>query len=149
MARTTAVELVVLGPVDALDLELAEMGVHRTVACTLLETTVRDQAALYGLLQRLSALGLELLELRTAHAGDPPEVAILVRGPVGALARGVVVGDGRSTPGTLSAGPVEGADLARLLATAWERSSTPAVPGGERPVDPGERPVDPDGGQAR
>ncbi|MFC8923274.1 hypothetical protein [Cellulosimicrobium sp. NPDC057127] len=134
----TAVELVVLGAVDGIDVDLAEMGVHRTVECTLLETTVRDQSALYGLIQRLSALGLDLLELRTARTGGPPDVAILVRGPVGSLAREVVVGDGRAVTGTLSSGQVEGADLTRLITTAWERSfpAAPTSPGDERPVDP-------------
>lgn len=137
----TAVELVVLGAVDGIDVDLAEMGVHRTVECTLLETTVRDQSALYGLLQRLSALGLDLLELRTARPDGPPDVAILVRGPVGALARDVLVGDGRTVTGTLSSGRVDGVDLTRLIATAWERSSSPVEPAPDpgRPADDEDR----------
>jgi hypothetical protein len=41
-------------------------GMDATLACgdTVLRGPVRDQAALYGLLERIQALGLELVEVR-------------------------------------------------------------------------------------
>jgi hypothetical protein len=147
VVRTTAVELMVLGPVGELDVDLAEMNVRRTVECTLLETTVRDQSALYGLLQRLSALGLELLELRTARPGGPSDVEIVVRGPVGHLARTMLLDVGRTVSATLASGRVEDVDLARLLAAAWARSSpaagSDATSHASRPDAPGAAPPEP------
>ena len=45
MDGTTMVEVTVLGPLSLPAADLAELGVHRTAECTLLEATVRDQAS--------------------------------------------------------------------------------------------------------
>ncbi|MFJ4230266.1 SHOCT domain-containing protein [Cellulosimicrobium cellulans] len=118
MDGTTMVEVTVLGPVALPAADLAEMGVHRTAECTLLEATVRDQAALYGLLQRLAALGLDLLELRTATPGQRADVEVVVRGPVGALVQEMLRDVGRAVPGSLTSYRLRDTDLAGLLAVA-------------------------------
>ncbi|MBD8079581.1 hypothetical protein [Cellulosimicrobium arenosum] len=115
MARTRAVELMVVGP-DLPDAELAELGVRRSTSCTLLEATVRDQAALYGLLQRLASLGLDLLELRVSSPGERADVEIVVRGPVGALVQEMLHDVDRSDPATVTSYQVRDTDLAGLLA---------------------------------
>lgn len=79
------IQVTVLGPVRPDDLDaLRDSGVRRATEQTVLTASVRDQAALRGLLQRLGALGLELVELHTA---DPAraDVEIVVAGRVGAL----------------------------------------------------------------
>lgn len=116
MDGTTMVEVTVLGPVALPAADLAELGVRRTAECTLLEATVRDQAALYGLLQRLAALGLELLELRTAAPGQRADVEVVVRGPVGALVQEMLRDVGRALPGSLTSYRLRDTDLAGLLA---------------------------------
>ncbi|MFF2830271.1 SHOCT domain-containing protein [Cellulosimicrobium cellulans] len=118
MDGTTMVEVTVLGPVALPAADLAELGVHRTAECTLLEATVRDQAALYGLLQRLAALGLDLLELRTATPGQRADVEVVVRGPVGALVQEMLRDVGRALPGSLTSYRLRDTDLADLLAVA-------------------------------
>ena len=116
MDGTTMVEVTVLGPVVLPVADLAELGVRRTAECTLLEATVRDQAALYGLLQRLAALGLELLELRTAAPGQRADVEVVVRGPVGALVQEMLRDVGQALPGSLTSYRLRDTDLAGLLA---------------------------------
>ncbi len=116
MDGTTMVEVTVLGPVALPAADLAELGVRRTAECTLLEATVRDQAALYGLLQRLAALGLELLELRTAAPGQRADVEVVVRGPVGALVQEMLRDVGQALPGSLTSYRLRDTDLAGLLA---------------------------------
>ncbi|MFE6235062.1 SHOCT domain-containing protein [Cellulosimicrobium sp. NPDC057862] len=116
MDGTTMVEVTVLGPVALPAADLAELGVHRTAECTLLEATVRDQAALYGLLQRLAALGLDLLELRTAAPGQRADVEVVVRGPVGALVQQMLRDVGRALPASLTSYRLRDTDLSGLLA---------------------------------
>ncbi|WP_251151970.1 DUF6325 family protein [Cellulosimicrobium sp. Marseille-Q4280] len=119
MTGTTVVELTVVGSVDVSDVsdaDLAELGVRRATVCTLLEATVRDQAALYGLLQRLASLGLDLLELRTAAPGARADVEVVVRGPVGALVQEMLRDVSRSVPAAVTSYRVRDTDLAGLLA---------------------------------
>jgi hypothetical protein len=53
---------------------------------TLLRLTVRDEAALQGVLRRLHDLGIELVEVRSLDGGDSPRVMeILVNGLIGDL----------------------------------------------------------------
>ena len=148
MDGTTMVEVTVLGPVALPAADLAELGVHRTAECTLLEATVRDQAALYGLLQRLAALGLDLLELRTAAPGQRADVEVVVRGPVGALVQEMLRDVGRAVPGSLTSYRLRDTDLAGLLAVASglrEPASgddpPPTAPPGS-PAAPGQRASD-------
>ena len=115
MVRTTMVEVRVLGPVALSAADIAELGVHRSVECTLLEATVRDQAALYGLLQRLGALGLELLELRTASPGRRADVEVVVRGPIGTLMQEMLHDVDRAVPTALTSYQVRDTDLVGLL----------------------------------
>ncbi|MET3974246.1 SHOCT domain-containing protein [Cellulosimicrobium sp. 4261] len=115
MDRTTLVEVTVLGPVALPEPDLAELGVRRSVECTRLEARVRDQAALYGLLQRLAALGLDLVELRTAAPGGRPDVELVVRGPVGALVQQMLDDVGRAQPATSTTYRVRDTDLVGVL----------------------------------
>lgn len=115
MDRTTLVEVTVLGPVVLPEPDLAELGVRRSVECTRLEARVRDQAALYGLLQRLAALGLDLVELRTAAPGGRPDVELVVRGPVGALVQQMLDDVGRAHPATSTTYRVRDTDLVGVL----------------------------------
>ena len=128
MTRTTLVELTVVGSVGVPDAELAELGVRRATTCTLLEATVRDQAALYGLLQRLASLGLDLLELRTAAPGERADVEVVVRGPVGALVQEMLRHVSRSVPAAVTSYRVRDTDLAGLLAVV---DAVPSPPAGE------------------
>lgn len=115
MDRTTLVEVTVLGPVVLPEPDLAELGVRRSVECTRLEARVRDQAALYGLLQRLAALGLDLVELRTAAPDDRPDVELVVRGPVGALVQQMLDDVGRAHPASSTTYRVQDTDLVGVL----------------------------------
>jgi hypothetical protein len=138
MDGTRMVEVTVLGPVALPAADLAELGVRRTAECTLLEATVRDQAALYGLLQRLAALGLDLLELRTAAPGQRADVEVVVRGPVGALVQEMLRDVGRALPASLTSYRLRDTDLAGLLAVvAGLRSpaAAPAAPSSDREQD--------------
>ncbi|SDF55500.1 Short C-terminal domain-containing protein [Cellulosimicrobium cellulans] len=131
MDRTTLVEVTVLGPVVLPEPDLAELGVRRSVECTRLEARVRDQAALYGLLQRLAALGLDLVELRTAALGDRPDVELVVRGPVGALVQQMLDDVGRAQPATSTTYRVRATDLVGVLGAV---TGLPADDGGaDRP----------------
>lgn len=79
------IQVTVLGPVRPDDLDaLRDSGVRRATEQTVLTASVRDQAALRSLLQRLGALGLELVELHTADPGRA-DVEIVVAGRVGVL----------------------------------------------------------------
>ncbi|WP_455604401.1 SHOCT domain-containing protein [Cellulosimicrobium funkei] len=115
MDRTTLVEVTVLGPVVLPEPDLAELGVRRSVECTRLEARVRDQAALYGLLQRLAALGLDLVELRTAAPDDRPDVELVVRGPGGALVQQMLDDVGRAHPASSTTYRVQDTDLVGVL----------------------------------
>jgi hypothetical protein len=55
---------------DALLPNFEGMAMHVEPVETILYGSVEDQAALHGLLERIEALGLELIEVRRA-AGDP------------------------------------------------------------------------------
>lgn len=75
MGRVVALnyELRLRGPVPGH--VLAELGVTSRMeepAHTVLCTEVADQAAMYGVLARLSALGLELIEIRRISDGEYP-----------------------------------------------------------------------------
>ncbi|KZM77849.1 SHOCT domain-containing protein [Cellulosimicrobium sp. I38E] len=148
MDGTTMVEVTVLGPLSLPAADLAELGVHRTAECTLLEATVRDQAALYGLLQRLAALGLDLLELRTATPGQRADIEVVVRGPVGALVQEMLRDVGRALPGSLTSYRLRDTDLADLLAVASglrepaSGDDPPSIAPPEPPATPGRRASD-------
>jgi hypothetical protein len=133
MARTTVVEITLRGPVALPAADAAELGVRRSVECTVLEATVRDQAALYGLLQRLAALGLELLELRTTAPGTRADVEVVVRGPVGALVQEMLDDVDRAVPAVLTSYRMREVDLAGLLAAVAGRRSP--APGEDGAVD--------------
>ncbi|MFP3712807.1 DUF6325 family protein [Puerhibacterium sp. TATVAM-FAB25] len=120
------VELTVVGPVGRGGTDLSELGVRRTTTCTVLEVAVRDQSALYGLLQRLSALGLELRELRTVPTGAWADVEVVVHGPVGAVVRAMLRGVGRAEPAEVSSYRLREADLAAVLAVADQAARSPA-----------------------
>lgn len=109
------IQVTVLGSVGPEDLDaLRGAGVARATEQTVLTTSVRDQAALRALLQRLGALGLELVELRTA---DPTrsDVEIVVAGRVGALLEHMLRGVG-APPGDRAAGyRVRDVDLADVV----------------------------------
>lgn len=76
-------ELTVVGrPRPVTMRELTDVGLRPSA--TVLEAHVRDTAALYGVLQRLASLGIELQALRVSPE-DRADVEIVVRGPVGPL----------------------------------------------------------------
>jgi hypothetical protein len=61
----------------AQEFESLDLGVHVVPVETLLHGAIDDQAALHGVLRRIEALGLELVEVRRivvdAHTdGEPP-----------------------------------------------------------------------------
>lgn len=122
----TLVELMVVGPVGEDPKSLAELGVTRSVPCTVLEVAVRDQSALYGVLQRLATLGLELLELRTAPSGGRADLEIIVRGPIGGVLRAMLREVDRSSPAEVTSYRVQEADVDALIAVLDEISSSPA-----------------------
>lgn len=132
MDRTTLVEVTVLGPVVLPEPDLAELGVRRSVECTRLEARVRDQAALYGLLQRLAALGLDLVELRTAAPDGRPDVELVVRGPVGALVQQMLDDVGRARPASSTTHRVQDTDLVGVLGAV---TGLPADDGGASAMD--------------
>ena len=63
----------VLPPEALLDFERLTASVEPVE--TLLHGPLRDQAALHGLLARLETFGVEVLEVRRLHVGDPPASA--------------------------------------------------------------------------
>ncbi len=84
--RSRIIELTIEGPVDDEQMDaLEESGVRYGAAHTVLVAEVRDGAALFGVLQRLGSLGLDVLGLRTLDAAEQPEVEIVVRGALGTL----------------------------------------------------------------
>ncbi|GEL93412.1 DUF6325 family protein [Cellulomonas composti] len=84
--RSRTIELTIEGPVREEALEyLEDSGVRRAADHTVLEAEIRDTAALFGLLQRMGSLGLDVVGLRTTDAGGRPDVEIVVRGAVGPL----------------------------------------------------------------
>ena len=123
----TQVELMVVGPVGEDPRSLAELGVTRSVPCTVLEVSVRDQSALYGLLQRVATLGLELLELRTVPTGGRADLEIIVRGPVGGVLRAMLREVDRSRPAEVTSYRVEEADAEALLGVLDQLASAPAT----------------------
>jgi hypothetical protein len=75
-------ELTVVGRPRQRELrDLDDVGVRATA--TVLEAHVRDAAAMYGVIQRLASLGVELRALRVRPPEDHADVEIVVRGPVG------------------------------------------------------------------
>jgi len=75
MVQTTY-EIRVVGAVPA-DLlpELGDVSVTQLEPRTVLTGTFGDQAALHGFLQRLRALGLDLVEVRSVAPGDDDQPA--------------------------------------------------------------------------
>lgn len=70
---TSWYEIHVRGEVPAETLaELEEMTAVHEPAATVLSGAVPDQAALHGILLRLQALGLELIEVRRLPTGEEP-----------------------------------------------------------------------------
>jgi monoterpene epsilon-lactone hydrolase len=58
-------EICVRGPIGPTMLEaFPELTAHRCGGDTLLRGSLPDQSALYGVIQQLDALGLELIEVR-------------------------------------------------------------------------------------
>ena len=87
---------------------------------TVLHGPVQDQAALYGLLDRIQALGLELVEVR--RLPDPPGEPETTRSGCGRLTR---------RAGTMG----------RLVTTwSWRTSPTPTRTTGQGPHPPGHHP---------
>lgn len=111
----TLVELTVVGTVRQ-GADLSELGVRRSTTCTVLQVAVRDQSALYGVLQRLGALGLELRELRTVPAAGRPDVEVVVRGPVGTVLRAMLGSISRAEAAETSSYTVREVDLSEVLA---------------------------------
>src|SRR5262249_14391319 len=67
-------QLVVRGELDERYAYLFEgMQMERTGGTTVLEGSVRDQAQLYGLIERIEELGLELLSVQQAGERGPDE----------------------------------------------------------------------------
>ena len=60
-------------PADLVE-ELGEVSVVRQPAVTVLTGEVPDQAALFGMLARFHALGLEVVEVRSLYGTDDPAV---------------------------------------------------------------------------
>ncbi|MGF0117141.1 DUF6325 family protein [Promicromonospora sp. Marseille-Q5078] len=110
------VELTVVGRAGADAAGLAELGAVRARPCTVLEMPVRDQSALYGLLHRMAALGLELVELRTVPSRGRAGIEIVVRGAIGPVVRGMLSGVDRASPSETTSYRVRDADLGALLA---------------------------------
>ncbi|MFE6970612.1 DUF6325 family protein [Isoptericola sp. NPDC057653] len=154
------VELTVVGRAGGDAASLVELGAVRSHTRTVLEVSVRDQSALYGLLHRMAGLGLELVELRTVPARRA-DVEIVVRGAIGPVVRGMLSGVDRAAPAEVTSHRVREADLGALLAVLDGASSPVAgedAPAGARhrgarskaaaaPRDPrtGGRPMDPTG----
>jgi hypothetical protein len=141
----TLVELMVVGSVAEDPKSLAEVGVTRSVPCTVLEVPVRDQSALYGLLQRLATLGLELLELRTVPSSGRADLEIIVRGPIGGVLQAMLREVDRTTPAEVTSYRVQEADVGALLGVLDDIASSPAR-GGETtpptaPVSAANRPA--------
>jgi hypothetical protein len=99
---------------------------------TVLEARVRDASALYGVLQRLSSLGIELHSLRVAPPGAPADVEIVVRGPVGPLLELMLadVADQHELGSTELR--IEDPDVAQLLDRLGRLATLPG-PGDEHP----------------
>ena len=58
----------------------------RLLQQTLVRLTVRDEAALQGVLRRLHDLGLELVEVRSLEEGDFPRLMdVMVNGQIGGI----------------------------------------------------------------
>ncbi|MFD6176021.1 MULTISPECIES: DUF6325 family protein [unclassified Isoptericola] len=119
------VELTVVGRVGGDAASLVELGAARARTRTVLDVSVRDQSALYGLLHRMAALGLELVELRTVPA-RPADVEIVVRGPIGPVVRGMLDGVEAAAPAAVTSLRVREADLGALLA-ALDGAPSPAA----------------------
>lgn len=111
-------ELTVVGkPRPAAMRELSEVGLRPNA--TVLEAHVRDSAALYGVLQRLASLGIELLALRVSPE-DHADVEIVVRGPVGPLLERMLADVAHTHPVASAGFEVEQLELAEVL-TRLER----------------------------
>ena len=133
------IELTFEGPVPPDDLELVVgSGVHRTTTRTVLVAEVRDSAALFGLLQRLGSLGLDVVGLRTADAAGQPEVEIVVRGALGPLMERMLAAEATTPRSAAHTYHLDDVDLAELL-SRLERAAredhddargTPALAGG-------------------
>jgi hypothetical protein len=67
-------ELVVRGELgDHFGVLFDGMGMRRTEGTTVLTGPVRDQAQLYGVIERIQELGIELVSVNPLDAPRPPE----------------------------------------------------------------------------
>jgi hypothetical protein len=74
--RTKSYEIHVRGDLpDWVLLELGGLEVCLEKPQTVLRGSIRDQAALHGILQRLQSLGIELVEMRQLPDGIPARKA--------------------------------------------------------------------------
>jgi len=110
---------------------LAEVGLRPSA--TVLEAHVRDTAALYGVLQRLSSLGIELLALRVSPE-DHADVEIVVRGPVGPLLERMLEDVAHTHELTSADFALEQLELSEVL-DRLERLATLPGPGDVQPGD--------------
>jgi len=119
----------VLGEVtpDALA-SLSGTGIQRWTRTTVLEATIRDQSALYGLLEQLRDLGLELVGARIPVAGES-DAEVIVRGPVGVLLTSML--DGVRTARDASSIQLRtGTDLPTVIALLTGAALPPAAGSG-------------------
>jgi len=115
--RSRIIELTIEGPVKHAQLDaLEESGVRRAAAHTVLVAEIRDTAALFGVLQRLGSLGLDVRGLRTLDTHDPPEVEIVIRGALGPLMERMLGAERTATRASSRTYLLEDAELADLLA---------------------------------
>ena len=69
-------EIRVRGPIGPTMMQaFPTLAASRTGQDTLLTGSLPDQSALYGVIQQLEALGVQLLEIRRLPPGDPEQAA--------------------------------------------------------------------------
>lgn len=121
------VEVTVVGSLELEQEARRELDLRWEQTRTTLCLGVRDQAALYGAVQRLASLGLELVGLRTAPTGRHAAVEVVVRGPVGALLQSALGNVERATSTTTSSIELQDVDVERLLAALEHGAASPAM----------------------
>jgi hypothetical protein len=69
-------EIRVRGPIGPTMMQaFPTLAASRSAQDTLLTGSLPDQSALYGVIQQLEALGVQLLEIRRLPPGDPEQAA--------------------------------------------------------------------------
>jgi hypothetical protein len=133
--RSTIVEVTVIGEITPEALTaLSGAGVRTSTRTTVLEARVRDQSALYGLLEQLRDLGLELAGARIPVAGASGDVEVTVRGPVGSLLTSML--DGVRTARDANTVRLRtGADLPTVIALLTDATMPPHEPGTTEPEE--------------